>query len=277
MEASCSVIIVTHNSQAFISKCIQAVLNQTLLPKEIHIIDSGSKEIDYLLAFEKEKRVRLHLAAENIGFCQGNNLGMQKISRDSEYVLFLNPDAYLQPHFFEETLQFMKMSSSSDVGALSSLLLGYDNKQDRPTGKIDSAGIFQSWYGRWYDRDQGQEVKQYHEDEEVPALCGALMLCRREALESVLLENSAVMDPSFFMYKEDIDLSLRLRHKGWRLVLLPRPLAYHCRGWETNREKVSRKFRLMSARNEMRLHARYRSPYFLYSTLKYLCVKIFDV
>ena len=40
----------------------------------------------------------------------------------------------------------------------------------------------------------------------------------------------AVFDERFFMYKEDIDLSLRLARAGWRLVMDPSVTILHVRG-----------------------------------------------
>lgn len=102
------------------------------------------------------------------------------------------------------------------------------------------------------------------------------MLCRKKALDEVLLQGGAIFDPSFYMYKEDIDLSLRLRRKGWSLMYVPSLVAYHCRGWKKERKDVPKAYRLLSARNEMRLYARSGSPYVIYSALKYAAVKLLN-
>lgn len=275
----CSVIIVTHNSQKYIDHCISALKNQTMPPQCIVIVDSGSSNTEYLSKYQSQPTIHINLRKENIGFCQGNNVGMSCIPPNTDYVLFLNPDAFLTPHFIEEAINYMEQPSSIRVGALSGLLLGFDINQKKPTGKIDSSGIFQKWYGKWFDRGQGSN---YHKEEhigteKVPGLCGALMFCRMKALESVLLSPYVIMDPSFYMYKEDIDLSLRLRKKGWTLILLHEIFAYHCRGWQSDRSKVPRHLRLMSAKNELRLHARRCSPHVGYSALKYCAVKFFNM
>ncbi len=275
----CSVIIVTHNSQAYLAKCLSSLKQQTLPPACIVIVDSGSKQKDYLYPYQVESNIHLCLIEENIGFCQGNNQGMALLPPHTDYVLFLNPDTFLTPLFLEQAVQYMALASSSRVGALTGILLGYDIEKDQPTGRLDSTGIFRQWYGRWYDRDQGKLYQQENDlkPEQVLALCGALMFCRKIALDNVLLSPYEVMDSSFYMYKEDIDLSLRLQRQGWSLLFLPHLMAYHCRGWQQDRSKVPRHLRLLSAKNEWRLHARLYSPCCLYSALKYLLVKIFNI
>ncbi len=278
MAIDCSVIIVTHNSQKFMPNLMAALDKQTVPADRIILVDSGSNDISYLLPYRERSDVVLVFDQKDIGFCKGNNLGMQQVPANSDYVLFLNPDAFLEEAFLEKAIAMMEDPANSLVGILTGPLLGYDIQSDKPTGKYDSTGIFCTWYGRWFDRAQGTPIDErlYNKIEEVPAICGALMFCRKKALDSILLRGKEVFDNTFYMYKEDIDLSLRIRRKGWKLLYAPQPAAYHCRGWNSNRKLMPRKFRLCSARNELRIHARSLSPCALYSLAKYAAVKILD-
>jgi N-acetylglucosaminyl-diphospho-decaprenol L-rhamnosyltransferase len=270
-QTTCAVIIVTHNSQAHFSHCLSALKQQTVPASQIIVVDSGSEENSYL----NDPAITLHLAHYNIGFCEGNNQGYALVHPSTDYVLFLNPDAFLTPTFLEQAIDYLNQPEAAQVGALSGILLGFNIKTQKPTGLIDSTGIFRSHLGRWFDRyqTQPQAVQDTLQAENVPALCGALMFCRRHALEQVLLSSNEIMDRRFFMYKEDIDLSIRLRRQGWLLKFLPDLVAYHCRGWHKQRSQVPLTLRLLSARNEMRLHARMKSPYYGASLLKYLFVR----
>lgn len=275
-----SVIIVTHNSQRFLPKAMHCLKMQTLPPTQIVIVDSGSKETEYLEPYQKEKNVVVVLAGNDIGFCKGNNIGMSKIPRDCDYVFFLNPDAFLTPKYIEGAIAYMQDPENQQCGMLTGTLLGYDINADRPTGKYDSTGVFRKWYGHWYDRGQGKDAQQdlYSKIENLPAICGAAMFCRKRALDTVLIREGEVLDSTFFMYKEDIDLAIRLRRKGWKLIFVPNLIAYHCRGWNWDRKQIPREFRLHSARNELRIHYNTRSPMgCLYSLLKYTMVKTFDI
>ena len=107
----------------------------------------------------------------------------------------------------------------------------------------------------------------------MPALCGACLFCRRSALEAVALAGGAVFDPAFFLYKEDIELCLRLRAAGWRLLYQPALRALHCRGWQSERQAVPWPLRLMAAANEIRLYCRHPSPYLLWALAKYALVR----
>jgi GT2 family glycosyltransferase len=276
----CAIIIVTHNSQQCIEKSLKGIRDQTRPPSQIIIIDSGSNDTAYLKSYAIDPLITLHLAKKNIGFCAGNNIGFSFVDPQlASFVLFLNPDTFLSPQFLEHAIALMQKPEQAKIGALSGLLLGYDLSKDQPSGKIDSTGIFQNWFGKWADRNQGDlyDPAMALDEQYVPALCGALMLCRLEALRETELAPSTVMDPTFFMYKEDIDLSLRLRKRGWKLLFNPKLIAYHCRGWQKNRSQVPLTLRTLSAKNEVRLHYRLKSPYLLYSLLKYAAVKMFNL
>jgi N-acetylglucosaminyl-diphospho-decaprenol L-rhamnosyltransferase len=276
--ASCAVVIVTHNSHEYLEKCIDCLRQQTLRPAQIIIVDSGSSDTSYVQRYHNNRGITVVLSGDNIGFCQGNNLGYKQVDPLCEYVLLLNPDAFLTDRFLKEALVYLKKRPNHDVAVVTGMLLGYDRQTDQPTGEYDSTGIFRTWFGRWYDRGQGDRYPHvlYQKEESIPAVCGALMLCRKKALDEVLLDDEAIFDPAFYMYKEDIDLSLRLRRKGWSLKYVPSLVAYHCRGWRKNRRGVPKVFRLMSARNEMRIYARNGSPCVIYSALKYAAVKLLN-
>lgn len=268
-----AVIIVTHNSQKFIHKALNCLEQQTKKPDLTIVVDSGSTDRSYLDFLKNKPSVKLLFAGNDIGFCKGNNIGFKEVPDHFDYVMLLNPDAFLTPHFVEEAALFMEKNSRCAV--LTGTLLGYDIEKDAPTGRYDSTGIVRHFYGAWRDRDQGSLVdkKKSFKEEEVEAICGALMFIRIKSIEEDFL-----FDVGFFMYKEDIDLSLRLRKKGWNLIYNPHLSAYHCRGWNPDRKKMPKAFRLLSAKNELKIHYKMRSPIGMaYSSCKYLAVQLFNL
>jgi GT2 family glycosyltransferase len=255
---------------------MEALSHQSRLPDQVILVDSGSQDPSYLNVY---KNAEIILGGKDIGFCVGNNVGMQHLSPRSRYVLFLNPDAFLSPSFIQEALSFMEEPKNCSVGALTGILEGYDIKSMSPSLRYDSTGLFRTWYGRWYDRGQGKSLNslELQEVEELPGICGALIFARREALSSIQLDSGDFFDSRFYMYKEDIDLSLRLRKRGWKLCLLPKLRAHHCRGWQ-GRKKMERRWRLLSARNEFLIQWRNHSCIGLfYAFLKYIAVKVFNI
>lgn len=232
-----SVVIVTYNSKAVIFSCLDRLF---ALPEadclEVIVVDGASPDNGYLDEMERRyPELRLIRLSENVGFSRANNAGFRASSLQSDFVLFLNPDAFVPEGLLDELSRRMQSPDWARVAVASPLLLGYSLTEDVPTGRIDSAGIACTWFGRYYDQGQGEVNRgQFAQESEVAALCGAFMFCRRTALDGNA-PDGAVFDERFFMYKEDIELSLRLRKFGWQLKLCPELVAYHCRGWEPNR------------------------------------------
>ena len=269
-----AVVIVTYNSAPVLGMCLDSLQRQTRAADIIVIVDNNSTQSDYLDQVPRGAPFELLRNSYNEGFCGGNNTGYAR-TNTYQYVLFLNPDAFLSTSFLEDALQWMERPENARVGCLTGTLLGFDVTATRPTGLIDSTGIFQKWYGKWYDRAQGMRWTPRPLGqgplEDLPAACGALMFCRTRALEEVTLGKNQVFDQHFFMYKEDIDLSLRLRAHGWRIVYRPDLLCHHGRGWQ-GRPRMSYRSRYLSARNELRLCWRNRLKGLPYSLLKFAYV-----
>lgn len=264
------VIIVTHNSAKVISKCVESLQNQSYPACEIVVVDSGSTDTSYLDFLNDNETIRV-IRTRNIGFAQSNNMGIEHLSSQVDILICLNPDTFLTPTFIEQANK--KFRRRMDVKILSGRLLGYNLAEDCPNGKIDSCGIFRKWYGRWFDRGQGEvDENQYNLEQRVPALCGALICCRIDILKLVA---GQLFDPDFFMYKEDIEMSIRIRKRGIKLLYCPDLIAYHCRGWK--RRDISRDMRKLSSKNEILLYRKHPSPYMLWALLKYFLVSLLSL
>lgn len=272
--ASFGAVVVTHDSGRYFTRLLDGLLGQTVPFERICIIDSGSADSNYL---NSAPPGILITRCQNVGFAKGNNIGISQMVSDVDVVAMINPDCFLNPEVVERAKGIFNSQEGRNAGAITGIMLGFDEQKDSPSGLIDSAGIERSWLGRWADRGQGFPVSLAGRfiAGEVDAICGALMICRTGALGDVRFPAGDYFDEGFFMYKEDIDISLRLRRTGWRLLYDPSLSAYHCRGWKS-RGKMAKKWRLMSARNEIRLHWRQKSPYFILSLCKYLFVWIVE-
>jgi len=272
MKQRIGAIIVTHNSDEVIHKCVDSIQQQSHPVDEIIIVDSGSNDLGYLDSINEQSRVKV-IETDNIGFGRCNNLGIKYLDRQIDIVVFLNPDTFLFPNFFEKMIE--KFLSHGDVGILSGKLLCYDLQKKGPDGRIDSCGIFRKWYGRWYDRGQGAvDVGQYDTKKYVPALCGALLCCRVRVLRQF---SGVLFDPDFFMYKEDVELGIRMRKLGHKLLYHPELIAYHCRGWQKSRKKMALEIKKIASLNEILLYKKHPSPYLLWALFKYSLVSVFKI
>jgi GT2 family glycosyltransferase len=264
-----SVIIVTHNSQDELPLCLDSLGRQDGCILSVIVVDSGSDDSGYLRTL-KEKYEFTLIETSNVGFSRANNLGFHAVSDDCRMVVFQNPDTLLPEDYLLRAFEILQ--NVPEAAVISGVLAGYDLAARKPTQQIDSTGVFRHWYGRWYDRDQGRMISATRRQKQfLPAVCGALFACRMEALRS--LPND-VFDPDFFLYKEDIELSIRLRKKGWKLLFDPTLQAFHGRGWGRSRRDVSLSLRRIAAKSEVLLYKKHPSPYMLWAFMKYLLVNI---
>ena len=272
MRFRVSAIVVSHNSEQCLEICLQHLSEQDHPFYEIVLVDSGSTDNSSLTTLAEKYSIQL-LLVDNVGFAKANNLGVEKISSDNDFVLFVNPDVFLPSDFVNKALQIC--NEDFEIGMLSGKLLGYNLALGKPGGRVDSTGIERKWYGRWYDRGLGEhDSKQYEQAKSMVALCGALLFCRNNALRSV---GDFVFDPDFFLYKEDIELSLRMRKRGWKLLYHPTLQAYHCRGWDNERKNMDYRLRKIAAKSEILLYKKHPSPYMLWAVFKYFLVVFFHL
>jgi len=267
-------VVVTHDSEATIGRCLDHLAVQTRPADDIVLVDSGSADPTYLVeAAQRLPPIRV-VQRGNIGFCAANNLGVQHLGVDCDLYAFINPDTFLPTHWLAEAAGYCE--KRPQVGVLSGPLLRYDIERNQETDRYDSLGIERHWTGRWRDRAQGTRVDDIalpFAPWEPQAVCGALMLMPGAVLRELIAMDGYLFDESLFMYKEDIDLSLRVRNHGYRVVMHPGLRAWHVRGWPKDRKVVAKTARLLSASNDIRVAMKHRSAYLPIYIAKYLFVR----
>lgn len=270
-SAPCGVVIVAHNNAATVGPTVESVLAQKRDVDRMVLVDCGSADASWLKQFEGAPGVRV-IAVANLGYAGGNNVGWHELAlSEDSFVLFLNPDVILPSGLLDRLRGLMVEPRSQRCAMISPRLHGYDFAARSATGQIDSTGVFPTKWGAWRDRRENSPPEG---DilEKVPALCGAFLWARASALRSVELRDGEVFDSRYLAYKEDIELSLRLGRAGWNVAIWHDAVAWHGRGWK-DRRRMPRASRLLSARNEIRLHAAYAPARLPYSMLKWLYVR----
>lgn len=215
MSSKVSVIIVNWNGEQFLDRCLSALMNQTVKPHEIILVDNASSDgsLDIVRRFPS---VRLIALERNTGFAQGNNLAIEAASAESEWIALINPDAFAEPYWLEALLLAAESNPGFDV--LGSKLL---NAGD-PT-LLDGAGDAYHMSGLVWRTGHGSLVSASAESEsEVFSPCAAAALYRRSALRKI-----GGFDEDYFCYVEDVDLGFRLRLAGYRCLYVPQSVVYH--------------------------------------------------
>ena len=111
--ADVSVIVPCFNSEKTLLRAIQSVLMQTLLPREIIIIDDGSASATYLDEYysiiNRDANVQIIKLNKNMGASHARNIGIS--SSNSSYIAFLDADDCWHPKKIE--IQFPLTAKSS--------------------------------------------------------------------------------------------------------------------------------------------------------------------
>ena len=238
-------------------------MRQSFRDFSILVIDNGSDDetVDFIRS--NYPTVSILQNFRNLGFAKANNQGI--LIAKSEYVLVMNADVVLTENFLEKIVEFAdRQPQGAAFGGkilkFSTEAIDSNDQSMRETIKsniIDSTGlkIFKS--RRVVDRGEGEiDSGQYDKTEEVFGVTGACVLYRKSALDDVSI-NHEFFDQDFVAYKEDIDLSWRLRLYGFTCWYNYQAVCFHHRGFYQSklsqvikeRKKISKILRIYSLRN----------------------------
>lgn len=221
-----AVTVVTYNSERYIRRCLEAVLEQQGVALEVVVVDNASADNTRAILKEFKGRVRKICCDRNLGFAEAQNRGIRATT--TPWVLTLNPDVLLQPGFLRELVE----AGESDPGAgavcgkLLSIGPGFEPLPDR---RVDSTGMYFTPCMRHFDRGWHQPDRPEADRREyVFGASAAAALYRREMIEDISIDGS-FFDPDFFVYREDADVAWRAQLLGWRCVYTPTAEAWHVR------------------------------------------------
>ena len=210
-----SVVIINWNGERFLTRCLVSLMNQTVKPHEIILVDNASSDGSLEIA-RRFPAVRLLLPGQNTGFARGNNLAIAAASSESEWIALMNPDAFAEPRWLEELLSAARRNSAFDMFG-SKLVNAAD------TSVLDGVGDVYHVSGLVWRADHGSRLKNTVEIErEIFSACAAAALYRRIDLLEV-----GGLDEDYFCYVEDVDLGFRLKLAGRRCLYVPKSVAHH--------------------------------------------------
>lgn len=247
--------LVAYRSRPHLDALFASLSRQSVRPARILVCLNGGDDGTRAFLGDRAPEALILEPGGNVGFARGMNLLIARA--ETAYFLAVNPDVVLADDFIERALA--AMCSDPRIAAVGGKTL-------RPAvggapRRIDSAGHrLQPWF-RVVDRGAGEiDRGRYDRFEDVVGVCAAAALYERSALLAVA-EDGQVFDEDFWMYKEDVDLSFRLREAGRRVVYEPAAVATHARGFAAeNRTRVDPRLRRRSFCNHHLLLWKHWSP-----------------
>lgn len=212
-----AVVLVAYNSGRALLDCVAALLDSAE-PPLIAIIDNASRDDAVLQVVRHFSAAQIDALPlrHNLGFAAAVNLAAERLPVDVSTVITLNPDTVPPPDLAATLAQTLRQRP--DLGGVGATL----TFQSAPD-VIASAGVDVHRNGVAIDRLLGQPVAQGGEPLTLTAgISGGAAAWRREAFAA-----AGGFAAPFFMYLEDVDLSLRLRLAGWELAVRSDVLVPH--------------------------------------------------
>jgi GT2 family glycosyltransferase len=227
---SVSVLVPTYQDMHLLLKSLPVFLGSESDSIEVIILNNDpSQDIVSFLATElgiaTGNRVRVLDMGSDAGFARAINCGISVSRGDTLFIC--NADLFPSATYVQTMCVFLDQHPRA--GLATGKILRYDLAADLPTDIVDSAGLILGRNRRFLARGEGsKDIRQFDDEEQVFGVDGAAVFARRTALESISLDGE-YFDESFFMYKEDWDLSWRARLAGWECWYVPSAVAFHGR------------------------------------------------
>ena len=243
-----SIVIVNYNVKYFLEQCLHSVQKACQgIDSEIFVVDNNSVDGSVKMIREKFSEVHLIENKENRGFSFANNQAIRKAKGD--YILLLNPDTIVEDETLQKIVRFM--DDHPDAGGLGVKMLDGkgkflpESKRGLPSPSVAFFKIFglsalfprSKMFGKYHlgylDREKIHTVD---------VLSGACMLLRKKVLDVI-----GLLDETFFMYGEDIDLSYRITKAGYKNYYFPETRIIHYKGESTKKSSLNYVFMFYNA------------------------------
>jgi N-acetylglucosaminyl-diphospho-decaprenol L-rhamnosyltransferase len=248
-----SAIVVSYNTRDDLLRCLEA-LQASGAALETIVIDNGSTDGSLDAVRARFPEVRTVANAANLGFARANNLGLR--AARGEFVLVVNSDCEVRPGAVAALGAILE--ARPEVAIVGPRTIGSDG------GPQVSFGPSLTPVAEWRQGRLVRGVKagdaaalrraaslaaHEQEPEWVSASC---FLARRSSLEAV-----GGFDESFFLYEEDVDLCLRVRQAGGRILYTPAAEVVHHLG--RSMARAPSRARLEYHRSHLRFYAKHNS------------------
>lgn len=252
-----SIIVVSWNTKQLLDDCLASIYRETKnIELEIFVVDNASQDKSAEMVQEKYPQAKLIPNKGNRGFAAANNQALRQTK--GSYVLILNPDTVIKNNAINKALAVL--SERPEVGILGPKTYNKDGTVQRTVRRDPtlSASLFiaaklqrifpaahalQNYYHHDFDYSREAYVEQVQ---------GSFMLARRAVLDKI-----GIFDEKFFIWFEEVDLCLRARCAGWKILYSPKAEIIHY-GGESFAQVGTIKKQIMFFRSMFRLFKKHK-------------------
>jgi GT2 family glycosyltransferase len=252
MAMKLAIQVILFHSSKHLAPLLESLKAQTFQDFEVWFLDNSEDrdeaELSRAQVVASGLRHRFIVNEKNVGFAGGHQ--SMFLAQDAPFVMLLNDDASLDEMYLERVTR--RIEPDPNIGSVTGLVYRMDGIT------IDTTGLEYKCLAQIVDRDAGEKLEERSsklEAGKVFGVSGAVGLYRRSAVEKA----GGLFDPKWFMYKEDVDLALRLRNAGFIAWFEPDALAWHERGVKAGSSHAKRPamLRKSSYVNQWRIYRRH--------------------
>lgn len=249
-EAKISIIIVNWRSFVLLRECLRSLLNEPdaiRLIREIIIINNSKERESVEPILDARVSLKMLTNIENVGFGRACNQGVTFAT--AEFLLFLNPDTKITSRVLQAALAFLVSPDNSSYAACGIKLRDEHGNVARSCTRFPSTFSFshnalgiQRIFPWISDRFHMMDW-QHDEDRDVQHIIGAFYFIRTS-----IFRNLGGFDERYFVYLEDLDLSLRLAEAGFKIRYIASIDGMHIGGGSSSKALASRLYYSLSSR-----------------------------
>ncbi len=217
-EPSVAIIIINFKKADYTIDCLKSILNISYNNFKIFLLDNGSDgelKTKIRTEFNKNNRIVFLESKKNLGFAGGVNFVVKSIKKlNYTYLCLLNNDTCVDKNFLLELVKSSTLSGEENI-YFPTILFWQSNI-------IQSAGLkdYIPRIGQFYKKNS--KYTSSLKTESFPYLsCCCILIKIKTFLE---LEG---FNEKYFMYCEDIDLSMRAKKMGLKFFLTPKSKIWH--------------------------------------------------
>ncbi len=213
-----AVIVLNWNGLDDTLACLESLSHLDYPCYRVLVVDNGSTDGSPSVIREHFPGVEVIETEENLGYAEGNNIGVRHALRDgADYVFIVNNDTEFHPDILNHLVETAE--ASPRAGAVGPKIYYYLWPQ-----RLWAAGGAINWrHGFTYNLGINQDDRgQFDEIQPVDFLPGCALLIKRKTWETV-----GPFDARFFLYWEEVDWCVRARRAHYELLLVPKAKMWH--------------------------------------------------
>ena len=212
-----SIIILNYNAGNLLLNCVDSVFKSTYPNFEVLVVDNISTDNSHIICKEKFEKIHLIKNKENLGYCEGNNVGIR--NADGEFIVILNPDTIVEPNWLNH---LMSAYSKFGEGLYQPKFFSLNEKL-----VLQSTGNMLHIFGFGFARDKGKaDDEKIKSVEKINYASGTCLFTSKLVLDKV-----GLLDPFLFLYHDDLDLGWRAAQIGINSFYVPQSIVYHAESY----------------------------------------------